>query len=314
MMTLIKSKKSAILLFLILVIIGFTFFYGKSLFFKHNSANNVKSVKIVSKIKAKKASKSYNEPITTAVTSTEYPIKSSTSKITSIISSNAISDNEILSLVDRSNRNELFESPMPLNTPIFSSNKKANKLLALTFDDGPSKEFTKKYVDVLKSLNVKSTFFIVGKMAEKNPNLLTYIAENGNEIGIHSYSHKYMPLMTPEQMIDELYKTQEIVVNTTGVKPDLFRPPYGAFNNTLVKISNALGLHVVLWTVDPDDWKRPGIQNIINTIVSKSSSGSVILMHEGNSETLAALPQIIVKLRSEGYSFVTVSELMKAYQ
>ncbi|WP_085113725.1 polysaccharide deacetylase family protein [Thermoanaerobacterium sp. PSU-2] len=311
MMTLIKSKKSAILLFLLLVIIGFTLFYGKSLFVKHNSASSVKSAKIVSKIKTKKTS---NKPITTVVATTEYPSKSSTSKITSIISSNAIPDNDILSLVDRSNRNELFESPIPLNTPIFSSNKKAKKLLALTFDDGPSKEFTKKYVDVLKSLNIKATFFVVGKMAEKNPNLLKYIAENGDEIGIHSYSHKYMPLMPPEQMIDEFYKTQAIVVNVAGVKPDLFRPPYGAFNNTLVKISNALGLHVVLWTVDPDDWKRPGIPNIINTIVSKSSSGSIILMHEGNSETLAALPQIITKLRSKGYSFVTVSELMKAYQ
>ncbi|TCW36059.1 polysaccharide deacetylase family sporulation protein PdaB [Thermohydrogenium kirishiense] len=314
MMTLIKSKKSAILFFLILVIIGSVLFYGKSLFIKRNSATNTKSAKIVSKVKSKKSNKSYNKPITTAVTTTEYPIKSSTSKVISIASSNAISDNDILSLVDRNNRNELFESPIPLNTPVFSSNKKAKKLLALTFDDGPSKNFTKKYVDTLRGLNIKATFFVVGKMAEKNPNLLKYIAENGDEIGIHSYSHKYMPLMPPEQMIDELYKTQAIVVNTTGIKPDLFRPPYGAFNSTLVKISNALGLHVVLWTVDPDDWKRPGIPNIINAIVSKSSSGSVILMHEGNSETLAALPQIVVKLRSKGYSFVTVSELMNAYQ
>ncbi|ADL69455.1 polysaccharide deacetylase [Thermoanaerobacterium thermosaccharolyticum DSM 571] len=234
-------------------------------------------------------------------------VKNNISRDTSIIS-----NNNILLLLNRSNRNELFNSPIPINSNIFSINKKAGKIVALTFDDGPSKEFTKKYVDVLKSLNVKATFFVVGKMAEKNPALLKYIADNGNEIGLHSYSHQYMPKMSPQQIIDELYKTQAIIVNATGIKPDLFRPPYGAFNNTLLKIANALGLHVVLWTVDPDDWKNPGISNIINTTVSKTSHGSVILMHEGKAETLAALPQIVERLKSKGYSFATIPELMNA--
>lgn len=317
-MTSVKSKKSTVLIFslIILTLIGFSLFYGKNLFVKHTSASNLKSTKIVSKIKVKKLNKSYSKPIITAITNTKSLIKSNTSQAASITTSNTISNtifnSNILSLVNRSNRNELFNSPIPTNSNIFSINKKAGKIVALTFDDGPSKEFTKKYVDVLKSLNVKATFFVVGKMAEKNPDLLKYIADNDNEIGIHSYSHQYMPKMSPQQMIDELYKTQAIVVNATGIKPDLFRPPYGAFNNTLLKISNALGLHVVLWSVDPDDWKRPGISNIINTIVSKTSPGSVILMHEGKLETLAALPQIVERLKSKGYSFATISELMNA--
>lgn len=216
----------------------------------------------------------------------------------------------ILELVNRPDRDKLFNPPIPFSMKVFGYNKSAGKVVALTFDDGPSKEFTKKYVDILKSMDVKATFFVIGKNAAKFPDLLKYISESGNEIGIHSYNHFFMPKMKPEQMADELYSTQKIIVDVTGSKSSLFRPPYGAFNETLLKISNALGLHVVLWNVDPDDWKNPGIQNIVNRIVSHAKDGSVILMHEGKPETIAALPQIIEKLKAEGYGFVTVSELL----
>ncbi|MDI6603892.1 MAG: polysaccharide deacetylase family protein [Thermoanaerobacteraceae bacterium] len=219
-------------------------------------------------------------------------------------------DNQILNLVNKSNRDQIFNDLIPFEKP-FSVNSKAGKIIALTFDDGPSNEFTKKYVDLLKSMNINGTFFVIGKNAEKHPELLKYIYENGNEIGLHSYSHPFMSKLTPEQMVDELYKTQEIVYNATGEKPSLFRPPYEAYNKTLLQISNALGLHVVLWSVDPDDWKKPGIESIVNRILLKVKPGSVILLHEGKPETFAALPQIIQKLKSEGYSFATVSNLMK---
>jgi polysaccharide deacetylase family sporulation protein PdaB len=219
-------------------------------------------------------------------------------------------DNQILNLVNKSNRDQIFNDLIPFEKP-FSVNSKAGKIIALTFDDGPSNEFTKKYVDLLKSMNINGTFFVIGKNAEKHPELLKYIYENGNEIGLHSYSHPFLPKLTPEQMVDELYKTQEIVYNATGEKPSLFRPPYGAYNKTLLQISNALGLHVVLWSVDPDDWKKPGIESIVNRILLHVKPGSVILLHEGKPETFAALPQIIQKLKAEGYNFLTVSNLMK---
>ncbi|AEM78381.1 polysaccharide deacetylase family protein [Thermoanaerobacter wiegelii] len=196
------------------------------------------------------------------------------------------------------------------NTRVFGYNKSAGKVVALTFDDGPIPEYTKKYIDILKSMEVKATFFVIDKNAQKHPELLKYIYENGNEIGLHSYSHFNMSKMKPEQMVEELYKTQKIVVESTGVKPILFRPPYGAFNKTLLEISDALGLHVVLWNVDPDDWRSPAVENVVNRVISHTKNGSVILMHEGKTNTLAALPQIMEKLKSEGYSFVTVSELL----
>ncbi|SNX55117.1 polysaccharide deacetylase family protein [Thermoanaerobacterium sp. RBIITD] len=311
----LKSVIALIFLVIISILIGFGLFYSKNLFAsKHVSTNYPKFNKIAAAAKVKKPIEKGNKAIITANTDAKSPIgqnTKSTSQDAPITTANTTYiDSNTLSLVDRSDRDEFFNSPMPFNNNVFSLNRKAGKIVALTFDDGPSKEFTKKYVDILKNLNVKATFFVVGRMAEKNPDLLKYIVDNGEEIGLHSYSHSYMPKMTPQQMVDELYKTQAIVVNATGIKPNLFRPPYGAFNNTLLKISNALGLHVVLWSVDPDDWKRPGTLNIVNRIVSKAGPGSVILMHEGKPETFAALPQIIEKLKSEGYGFATISDLM----
>ncbi|EIW00841.1 polysaccharide deacetylase family sporulation protein PdaB [Thermoanaerobacter siderophilus] len=216
----------------------------------------------------------------------------------------------IFKLLNKSEIEKLFGPPIPFNKRVFGYNKSAGKVVALTFDDGPIPEYTEKYVDILKSMEVKATFFVIGKNAQKHPELLKYIYENGNEIGLHSYSHFNMSKMKPEQMVEELYKTQKIVVESTGVKPILFRPPYGAFNKTLLEISDALGLHVVLWNVDPDDWRSPAVENVVNRVISHTKNGSVILMHEGKTNTLAALPQIIEKLKSEGYSFVTVSELL----
>ncbi|SHF11829.1 polysaccharide deacetylase family sporulation protein PdaB [Thermoanaerobacter uzonensis DSM 18761] len=216
----------------------------------------------------------------------------------------------IFKLLNKSEIEKLFGPPIPFNKRVFGYNKSAGKVVALTFDDGPIPEYTEKYVDILKSMEVKATFFVIGKNAQKHPDLLKYIFENGNEIGLHSYSHFNMSKMKPEQMVEELYKTQKIVVESTGIKPTLFRPPYGAFNKTLLEISDALGLHVVLWNVDPDDWRNPAVESVVNRVISHTKNGSVILMHEGKINTLAALPLIIEKLKSEGYSFVTVSELL----
>lgn len=221
-------------------------------------------------------------------------------------------DTSIMPFVKYDLNTNIFSAPIPFSKNVFGLNRAAGKVVALTFDDGPSPQFTKAYVDVLKSMNVKGTFFVIGKIAEKNPDLLKYIVQNGNEIGLHSYSHFFMPKLSPQQMADELYKTQKVIFDATNVKPTLFRPPYGAFNDTLIKISNAFGLHVVLWSVDPNDWKKPGVLNIVNRIIKNSVPGSIILMHEGKPETYAALPQVIERLKAKGYSFLTVSELMAA--
>lgn len=216
----------------------------------------------------------------------------------------------IFKLIDKSEVEKLFGPPIPFEEKVFGYNKSAGKVVALTFDDGPVPEYTEKYVDILKSMEIKATFFVIGKNAKRHPELVKYIYENGNEIGLHSYSHFNMSKMKPEQIVDELYKTQKIIFESTGVKPTLFRPPYGAFNKTLLKISDSLGLHVVLWNVDPDDWQSPTPESIILRVTRHTKNGSVILMHEGKINTLAALPQIIEKLKAEGYSFVTVSELL----
>ncbi|AAM24122.1 polysaccharide deacetylase family sporulation protein PdaB [Caldanaerobacter subterraneus subsp. tengcongensis MB4] len=217
----------------------------------------------------------------------------------------------ILNFVNRPERDKLFGSPVAFSKKVLGSNPSSGKEVALTFDDGPFPIYTEKYVDILKSMDVKATFFVIGKHAEKHPELLKYIVENGNEIGLHSYSHFNMKKLKPEKMVEELYKTQQIIVEATGIKPTLFRPPFGAYNSTLIEISNALGLKVVLWNVDPDDWRNPSVESVVNRVLSHTRDGSIILMHEGKPSTLAALPQIIKKLKEEGYKFVTVSELLE---
>jgi polysaccharide deacetylase family sporulation protein PdaB len=218
---------------------------------------------------------------------------------------------EILKLVDRPNRNKFFNPPIPFNKKTIGSKPSSGKEIALTFDDGPFPFYTERYVNLLKSMDVKATFFVIGKHAERHPELLRYIIENGNEIGLHSYSHLNMKKLKPEKMVEELYKTQQIVVEATGVKPTLFRPPFGAYNFTLIEISNALGLKVVLWNVDPDDWKNPSVENVVTRVLSHTKDGAIILLHEGKPNTLAALPQIIENLKEKGYKFVTVSELLE---
>ncbi|MGB9780585.1 polysaccharide deacetylase family sporulation protein PdaB [Caldanaerobacter sp.] len=218
---------------------------------------------------------------------------------------------EIIKLVDRPERDKLFAPPIPFNKKTLGSKPSSGKEIALTFDDGPFPFYTERYVDLLKSMDVKATFFVIGKHAEKHPELLKYILENGNEIGLHSYSHLNMKKLKPEKIVEELYKNQQIVVEATGIKPTLFRPPFGAYNFTLIEISNALGLKVVLWNVDPDDWRNPSVENVVNRVLSHTKDGAIILLHEGKPNTLAALPQIIKDLKEKGYKFVTVSELLE---
>ncbi|QSZ27856.1 polysaccharide deacetylase family protein [Aceticella autotrophica] len=318
----IKSVKKQRIIFYAFLIVFLSILVGSGVFYYNNTLKKPKNLTknvlpTASSVIEKNSNKDDNntnfdkksEPTTSTPVDKTNISQNNDTHVSENIANSGI-DNHISNLVNKSNRDQIFNDLIPFEKP-FSVNSKAGKIIALTFDDGPSNEFTKKYVDLLKSMNINGTFFVIGKNAEKHPELLKYIYENGNEIGLHSYSHPFLPKLTPEQMVDELYKTQEIVYNATGEKPILFRPPYGAYNKTLLQISNALGLHIVLWNVDPDDWKKPGIESIVNRVILKVKPGSVILLHEGKPETFAALPQIIQKLKAEGYSFATVSNLMK---
>lgn len=204
------------------------------------------------------------------------------------------------------------------NQTVFSKGSNNHKTIALSFDDGPHPQYTNEILDILKEYNIKATFFVLGLHAESYPDIILRQIEEGHEIGNHSYSHINMKKATKKEIIDEYDKTQKIVYSISNVKPTLFRPPYGNYNSQVVEVVSSDDSTIVLWTFyqDSKDWSNPGVEVIVNTTVTKAQSGDIILFHDyvyhKESHTIEALKILIPTLINEGYSFVTISELMES--
>ncbi len=178
------------------------------------------------------------------------------------------------------------------------------KVIALTFDDGPSK-YTKEIINILKEYNINATFFVLGNKISLYRETLSKMIENGNEIGNHSYNHKWMIKLNEKEIKWQIEKTNEILKEELNYTPTSIRPTYGSINN---KIKESTNLNIVLWTVDTLDWKIKDPKKIANRGI-KVQDGSIILMHDAHSRTAKALKIMIPKLLEEGYVFVTVEEL-----
>ena len=180
------------------------------------------------------------------------------------------------------------------------------KVLALTFDDGPS-EYTDRYLDVLREKDVPATFFEIGQEMPGREATMRRILAEGDEIGDHTENHVEDPGYA--QIAEAAQRIQEY----TGFEPCLFRPPGGAENSSVIDTAGSLGMKTITWDVDPRDWSLPGTAEIYSNIVDNAKPGAIILMHDGGGprdETLAALPEIIDTLRARGYGFETVSALL----
>jgi peptidoglycan/xylan/chitin deacetylase (PgdA/CDA1 family) len=180
------------------------------------------------------------------------------------------------------------------------------KVVALTFDDGPS-EYTERFLAVLREMDVPATFFEIGQEMPGRAATMRRILAEGNEIGDHTMNHVEYP------GYGQIAGAAARIEQYTGFKPCLFRPPGGAVNSSVVATAGSLGLKTITWDVDPSDWSSPGTSEIYSNIVGNVRPGSIVLMHDGGGprdETLAALPQIIETLRGRGYSFATVSRLL----
>jgi peptidoglycan-N-acetylglucosamine deacetylase len=180
------------------------------------------------------------------------------------------------------------------------------RVLALTFDDGPS-EYTPAFLDVLRQKHVDGTFFEIGQEMPGREQTMRRILSEGSEIGNHTMHHAEYPGYS------EIAGASALIESSTHFKPCLFRPPGGAVNSGVIATAGSLGMRTINWDVDPRDWSTPGTSSIYNTIVGQARPGSIILMHDGGGprgETLAALPHVIDTLRSRGYGFETVSELL----
>ena len=197
---------------------------------------------------------------------------------------------------------------------VYSQVSTEEKAIALTFDDGPHPKYTAQILDILKEYGVKATFFVIGKNAELCKDVVKRCAEEGHEIGNHTYTHATADACSYETLKEEIGKTERIITSLTGRTPYLFRPPTGLCNQNTVALSKELGFKTIVWNVDTRDWAHTRTERIISSVLGNVKSGSIILMHDyidPPSYTPEALRVIIPELIARGYTFVTVSELLE---
>ncbi len=194
--------------------------------------------------------------------------------------------------------------------PIYSVDTKERKV-AISFDAAWGADKTEKIMDILDEYNVGATFFLVGFWAEKYPDIVKSIAEKGYEIGTHSNTHPDLSKMSAEQVKLELTQSIEKIdkaCSKANVK--LFRPPFGAYNNTVIDMADSLGLKTIQWSVDSLDWKGGSGSEIVQRVMSKVNCGSIILCHNNADHILEALPPLLNRLKMQGYTVTCVGELI----
>lgn len=183
--------------------------------------------------------------------------------------------------------------------------------IAMTFDDGPSGPNTPRLLDLAAKKHIKLTFFLIGQNAQHYPDLVRRELAEGHEVGNHSWTHPVLSKMSDSGVRAELQKTQDAIIAATGYRPILFRPPYGALTpSQKLWIAREFGFKIILWDVDPLDWKRPGPSIVAQRIIAATRPGSIILSHDIHSQTVDAMPEVFDTLLAKGYKFVTVSELI----
>lgn len=186
------------------------------------------------------------------------------------------------------------------------------KKIALSFDAAWGNEDTGKILEILKKHNVKVTFFMTGGWVEDYPDDVKAILAAGHDLGNHSENHKHMTQISDAEKKTELMKVHNKVKELTGYEMFLFRPPYGDYDNALVKTARENGYYTVQWDIDSLDWKDYGVESIIKTVTQHKhlGNGSIILCHNGAKFTAQALDAMITKLKEDGYQFVPISELI----
>src|SRR6266571_5042571 len=201
----------------------------------------------------------------------------------------------------------------PTEPPItFSSVHVDGPYIAMTFDDGPSATLTSKLLDLLATHHIKATFFVIGENVAEHPEIVERAAREGHEIGNHSWSHPNFAKMSEESVRSQLRRTDDAIKNATGKRPTLMRPPYGSITDREKHwIHDEFGYQIILWDVDPYDWKRPGPAVVRNRILKETQPGSIVLSHDIHPGTIEAMPSTLDALEAKGFKFVTVSELIR---
>lgn len=203
-------------------------------------------------------------------------------------------------------------SPSPASPQVtFESVYVEGPYIALTFDDGPNVTLTPRLLSLLAEHHMKATFFVVGQNAADHPDILRRAVKEGHEIANHSWSHPNLGKMSDEAVRRELQKTDEAISAAIGKRPTLMRPPYGSITARQKKwIHDDFGYRIIIWDVDPLDWKRPGPAVVCSRILKETHPGSIVLAHDIHPQTLEAMPATFDQLERKGFKSVTVTELL----
>lgn len=193
--------------------------------------------------------------------------------------------------------------------PIYSVGTEEKKV-AISFDAAWGNEHTGPLLDILDQYGVKTTFFLVNFWAEKYPEDVKTIHQRGHEVENHSATHPDMTKLSPEQIRTELNTTADTIEGLIGVRPDLFRPPFGAYNNAVIETAEAEGYKVIQWSVDSLDWRNIPASQIIDRVLSQVKPGSIVLFHNNAEHVEEYLPPILEGLHNAGYQVVPIGELI----
>ncbi len=189
--------------------------------------------------------------------------------------------------------------------------KTSKKVIAITFDDGPHGVNTPRLLDMLKKRNIKATFYVVGEMVRYNPQLLRRMIAEGHEIGNHTVRHGTLTKLSISALEKEMKTAHQAIFSATGVEPKSMRPPGGAIKKSQKEwMLTNMGYPTIMWSVDPNDWKRPGVEVVTRRLVEGARPGGILLAHDLHKPTVDAMPSTLDQLLAKGYKFVTISELI----
>lgn len=204
---------------------------------------------------------------------------------------------------------EIVVSATTKDLPIYDVSTE-ERVISLSFDAAWGNEDTQILIDILAEYDIKATFFVVGEWVDRYPESVLALFEAGHEIQNHSDTHPHMTSLDYNAMVAEMNECSDKIEAITGVRPTLFRPPYGDYNDTVVATLREQGYYCIQWNIDSLDWKDPAPSEIVSRVVEKAENGSIVLFHNAAKNTPEALPDVIQGLIDKGFSFEKISDLI----
>ena len=200
--------------------------------------------------------------------------------------------------------------PMEVNPHFVSSGNGFGNRIAVTFDDGPTPGVTDVVLAELDRSRLRATFFMIGKKVRLYPSLAQEVVAAGHEVANHTYTHPMLTKLSRAKVEEEIYKCHDTITEVTGRLPVWFRPPYGAFRKDLASIPASRGMGIAYWSVDPQDWARPGSSVIASRVLNQTTPGSIILLHDLHQQTAQAVSDIFQGLKARAFVFSNMTRFL----